>query len=105
MVIRILLYIDNIDIRMTLPSRYLVVQSQQWKQENNIEICFKLIIKTQDQGPSRRSGVFIDNFQYISYIILDFLLHLSHLIDCNFIAPTINIESTDDVQIHASFNK
>ena len=38
------------------------------------EISSKLIIKTPKQGPWRRSGVFIVNFEDISHLVLVFLL-------------------------------
>ena len=38
------------------------------------EICSKLTIKTPERHQWRRSGVFIVNFQYISHLVLVFLL-------------------------------
>ena len=38
------------------------------------EICSKLTIKTPRRRQRRRIGVFIDNFEHISYIFLLFLL-------------------------------
>ena len=38
------------------------------------EICSKLLINTADQRQSRRSGVFIVNFEHISHLVLVFLL-------------------------------
>ena len=37
------------------------------------EICLKLTIKTRKQRQWRRSGVFIVNFELISYLVLVFL--------------------------------
>ena len=34
------------------------------------EICLKLTIKTPQQSHSRRSGVFIVNFEHISHLVL-----------------------------------
>ena len=36
--------------------------------------CLKLIIKTAEQRYWRRSGVFIVNFEHISYLVLVFVL-------------------------------
>ena len=36
--------------------------------------CSKLTIKTVEQRPWRRSGIFIVNFEHISYLVLVFLL-------------------------------
>ena len=38
------------------------------------EICSKLIIKTPEQPKWGRSGVFIVSFEYISHLLLVFLL-------------------------------
>ena len=38
------------------------------------KICSKLAIKTPEQRHWRHSGVFIDNFEHISYPVLVFLL-------------------------------
>ena len=38
------------------------------------EICSKLTIKTPEQRQWRRSGVFIVDFEHISYLVLVFLL-------------------------------
>ena len=38
------------------------------------EICSKLTIKTSERRHWRRSGVFIVNFEHISYLLLVFLL-------------------------------
>ena len=38
------------------------------------EICSKLTIKTPERRHWRRSGVFIVNFEYISHLVLVFLL-------------------------------
>ena len=37
------------------------------------EICSKLAIKTSERRYLRRSGVFIDNFKQILYIVLAFI--------------------------------
>ena len=41
------------------------------------EICSKLTIKTTERREWRRSGVFIANFEHISYLVLFLLLTLS----------------------------
>ena len=38
------------------------------------EICSELTIKTPEQRHSRRSGVFVVNFEHISHLYLVFLL-------------------------------
>ena len=38
------------------------------------EICSKLTIKTPEQRQRCRSGVLIDNFEHVSYLVLVFLL-------------------------------
>ena len=38
------------------------------------EECSKLTIKTSERRTLRRSGVFIVNFEHISYLVLVFLL-------------------------------
>ena len=50
------------------PGRHLPVSNRNTR--TRCEICSKLTIKT----PERRSGVFIINFEHISYIALVFLL-------------------------------
>ena len=55
-------------------SRYLLVQSQQWKHQK--KICSKWTIKTQ--GRRHCSGVFIVNFEKISHIVLVFPLLTSN---------------------------
>ena len=53
-------------------SRLLLVQSQQWKQ-NNVWNLFKVKIRTPERR-QWRSGVFILNFKEILHIVLVFLL-------------------------------
>ena len=43
-------------------------------QETRFKICSKLTIKTPERRQSRRSGVFIVNFEHISHFVLVFLL-------------------------------
>ena len=42
--------------------------------EKKCEICSKLTIETPERPQSRRSGVFIVNFEHISHLFLVFLL-------------------------------
>ena len=42
--------------------------------EKRCEICSKITIKTPERSQSRRSGVFIVNFEHISHLFLAFLL-------------------------------
>ena len=43
------------------------------------EICSKLIIKTPERRPWRRSGVFIVSFEHISHLILVLLVIFDHI--------------------------
>ena len=43
------------------------------------EICSKLIIKTPERHPWRRSGVFIVSFEHISHLILVLLVIFDHI--------------------------
>ena len=52
------------------PSRYLLVQSQQWKHQYNVRNLFKDTKLRQ----RRHLGVAIVNFEQISHIVLVFLL-------------------------------
>ena len=38
------------------------------------EICSKLTLKTPERRHWRRSGIFIDNYEHISHLVLVFLL-------------------------------
>ena len=60
--------------------RHLLVQSQHWKQQNDVWNLLKSAIKTPERCQWRLSGVFIDNFNFeqISHMVLLFpLLNLN----------------------------
>ena len=57
-----------------LPNRNLLVQSQQWKHQNDMWNLWKVNKKTAEQRHWRRSDVFIVNFEQISHILQVFLL-------------------------------
>ena len=54
-----------------VPSRHVLVQNQQWKHKK-YQIYSKLTMKTPERILWRRSGVFIVNFERISYLVLMF---------------------------------
>ena len=55
-------------------SRHLFIQSQQWKHQNIVWNLSKLTIKTPERHQWLCSGVFIDNFEQFSHIVLVFPL-------------------------------
>ena len=57
-------------------SHHLLVQSQQWKHQNNKLTYSKLTIKTSEQRQQHQSSVFIVNFEHIQHIFLLFLITL-----------------------------
>ena len=59
------------------PSRYLLVQNQQWKHQTMYGIFSKLTINTPEWSHWRRSGIFVLNFQQISHFAFMFSLFTS----------------------------
>ena len=64
--------IGNTLSQLIWPTRYLLVQSQQWKQQSNVWNL--LTIKTPKRRQWYRFGAFVVNFEQISKIVLLFLL-------------------------------
>ena len=58
------------EMQLPVPSRHLLVQSQQWKHQKNVWNLFKVKIEDTKRCQWPRFGVIIVNFEYISHIVL-----------------------------------
>ena len=56
------------------PSGYLHLQSHQWQHRDKVWNMLRIKKKTQEGRHWRRSGILIHNFEYISHLVLVFVL-------------------------------
>ena len=77
----VFLYVSSVDIHFILYGVMLLYAAGIYllkvinrNTKTRCEICSKLEIKTPERRQWRRPGVFIVNFEHISYLVLPFLL-------------------------------
>ena len=66
--------LNHVSTEIAFPANIYLLKANNRNTRTSCEICSKLTLNTPERFHWRRSGLFIVNFEHISYLVLVFLL-------------------------------